>query len=50
MGNGRSYPKYRTEIKRWKYEKEIETWESQHISIGIPDGKEKESNIWRDNG
>lgn len=27
LGDGRNYPEYRTEMKRWKYEKEI-----QHIS------------------
>lgn len=50
MGDGRSYPEYRTEIKGWKYEKEIEAdGRSNKYPVGIPDGK-KESSIWRDDG
>lgn len=51
MGDGRSYPEYRTEIERWKYEKDIETDErANEYLVGILDGEEKESNIWRENG
>lgn len=51
MGDRRNYLEYRTEMTRWKYEKEIETVGRSNIYlIGISDGKKRESNIWRGNG
>ena len=50
LGDGKNYPECRTGIKRWKYEKKIETDGISSIHLtGIPD-KKKENNIWRDNG
>lgn len=51
LGDGKSYPEYRTGIKRWKYEKETETDGRSNIHLtGIPDEKKRESHSWRDNG
>lgn len=51
IGDGKNYPEHRTGIKRWKYEKKIETDGISSIHLtGILDKKKKENNIWRDNG